>query len=133
MRCLAALVTASVLTGGLVGAAPVGASVGAKDKKFCTAVKKLPSAVDALPADTEGVDKKAAAKTATAIRTAARSAPRKVRKAMNTMADLYRRLADGDSITEVLSEDTIDFAKAAATFTVYFTKNCVDLPEVPEP
>lgn len=133
MRWLATLVTATVLTGGLIGAAPVGASVGTKDKKFCTAVKKLPSSVDALPAGTEGVDKKAAAKTAKSIRTAAKSAPRKVRKAMNTMADLYQRLANGDSITEVLSEDTIDFAKAAATFTVYFTKNCVDIPEVPQP
>jgi len=134
MRRFAAVAGAALLAVTAISSfASAGASVPVKDAKFCAAVAKLGEEIDALPADTEGIDEAAARKSAKAIRKAAKSAPKKVRKAMNVIAGTYDRLADGDSIADVIAEDAGDFAKASAIYGIYYAKNCIELPEVPEP
>lgn len=129
MRKVAMVIAAGLLTAS-VGwpAMPAGASAPAKDTKFCKANAKLADEIDALPADTNGIDKKAAAKTAKSIRAAAETAPPKVRKAMRTLASVYQRVADGDSITQIIADKAIAFAKAASTYGTYYVKNCVKVP-----
>jgi hypothetical protein len=125
---------AMVLAAGLLAAAvgwsamPAGASAPAKDTKFCKATSKLTDQIDALPANANGIDKKAAAKTAKTIKVAANSAPPKVKKAMLVFVRVYQRVAKGDALTSILADNGLDFAKAASTFGAYFVKNCVKTP-----
>ena len=129
MRKIAMLVAAGLLMASVGAAAlPAGASAPAKDSKFCSAAKKLPSETDALPANTKGIDKKAAIKTANKIDAAANLAPTKVKKALKTLAKVYRRVGKGDALTDIIADNGIDFAKAASTFGAYFVKNCLKTP-----
>jgi hypothetical protein len=130
MRKLGAMVATAGLAAGMVlAAAPAGASVPAKNTKFCKAISNQSENIDALPTSGTSINKKQAAVTAKALRKAAKSAPPKVKDALNTIADAYSRLADGDSIVDVLASDGLDYAKALGTFGKYYAKNCVDLPD----
>lgn len=132
MRKLAAMVAMVTLAAGTcLIAAPAGASVAAKNTKLCKALSDASDNIDVLPTSGTSINKKQAAATASALRKAARSAPPKVKDAINTLADAYKRLGNGDSIVEVLADDGLDYAKALGTFGKYYAKNCVNLPALP--
>jgi hypothetical protein len=134
MRKLAAVVTMVALTAGVgLVAAPAGASAPAKNTKFCKALSSASDNIDALPTSGTSVNKKQAAATAKAIRKAAKSAPPKIKSALNTLADAYQRLADGDSIIDVIASDGLDYAKALGTFGKYYAKNCTSLTDLTQP
>lgn len=132
MRKFAAVVTmATLAVGTALIAAPAGASVAAKNTKFCNTVKGVIDQIDVLPTAGTSIDRKEAASTAKALRKAAKSAPPKIKSAINKIANVYRDLGNGDSIIDVLTSSGLDALTASVTVGKYYAKNCTNLPSVP--
>jgi hypothetical protein len=116
-----AIVTLSVAVAAGLGvtAAPGGASVAGRNTRFCRAISAFSGSTDIT-----GVTSENAAKFAKALKNAGKVAPRKVRKAMNTLAGIYRRIADGDSPAKVLGESSSSLVSAVTTYGTYFVRQC---------
>jgi hypothetical protein len=125
MRTFRVLMLAALATGSLALMAPgASASAPASTASFCKAVAGISSDI--------GDDPSSGGNTATlasALRKAAKSAPSKVKGAVLTMAD-YFDAASGSSktspekIAAFLRKSGAKYAKAVATFTSYYAKNC---------
>jgi hypothetical protein len=120
-KVIAALVVASF---GLVVAAPAHAAVAERNAKFCKAVDRLGKEAQA-PLGSEEITAEQAAEVAKALRKASKKAPRRVKRSMRTMARAYERLADGDTMAEVVKDAGEEFAQGAAVFASYYLKQCV--------
>jgi hypothetical protein len=115
-------------------ASPGGASVAAKNKKFCTAVSKVSGSLN----DSSGsaLDQSNAAAAAKALKKAASSAPSKVKSAVKTMASTFQSIADAGSKIDAAKEaaslvTSSKYRNAVLTFVRYYTKNCVTIPSIP--
>ena len=86
VRIRGLLVVALALSTLVVLAAPAGAAVPAANKSFCKDVSKISSSTNTSSAS-DPTKAKALAKS---FKNAAKSAPAKVKSAMNTMADYYQ-------------------------------------------
>ena len=124
MRKIGTFVVATLVAGGLSVAVvtPAQATVAAKTSRFCRDVANFGSGASSLDPSTSNAD---AGKTASGLRKASKHAPRKLKKALKTMAGVYQRIADGDRFRTVISEDAGKFVKAIATFSTYYVKRCI--------
>lgn len=115
---LAALLAASALA---VVAAPASASVPAANTKFCTAAAKI--------GNTNGKPSKSQAKAAiTGFKNAAKTAPSKVKSAMNNIAKYLGLVANADNAADLAkaytSSDYKNYVKSIQTYITYYTQNC---------
>jgi hypothetical protein len=137
MRKLAVIVVAGMLGATVYIAAPAGASV--PSKSFCNSVESALSSVSSGSgsSDTSGLGD--LAKLATALRKASKSAPKKIKKAMRTMAKYYDALSNIDTDnpldgnTSDLTKTLAKFSAASTTFYTYVSETCgsLDLPNIP--
>ncbi len=127
MRSIRFFVVASLVAGGLSLAlvTPAQATATAKTSRFCRDVANLDSQTAGLDPSMTDAD---AGRTATSLRKASKHAPRKVKKALRTMAGVYQRIADGDGVQSVLAEDAGKFVSATAKFSTYYVKHCLAVP-----
>jgi basic membrane lipoprotein Med (substrate-binding protein (PBP1-ABC) superfamily) len=130
--CLMVAALAAVLL--VATASPGGASVAAKNKKFCKAVSKISSSVQNDSGN--GLDQSYAESAAKRLNKAANSAPSKVKSALKTMASSFQAIADADNKVDAAKAAASlatgsKYSKAVLTFVKYYTKNCVTLPSVP--
>jgi hypothetical protein len=113
-------------------ASPGGAAVAQKNTKFCKQVTKF-SHINASGGSVSD-DLKVAAADAKALKKVAKSAPGKVRSALNSMASFFAAVGSAgskiDAEKAALSHAS-DYSKAVSTFISYYTKNCVTIPTIP--
>jgi hypothetical protein len=122
MRKVAVVTLSVIIAAGLCwAAAPGGASVAEKNTRFCTAVSKLGGS-----GATAGgrLSRKNALADAKALRKASKSAPRKIKRAMNTLAGFYDSVAKGKSYRDVLANNAAAYSQAALTFGTYLAQQC---------
>ena len=109
-----------------------GAAVSAKNTKFCNQVQNF-SHVNASNSSVSD-DLKVAAADAKALRKAAKSAPSKVKSALNNMASFYAAVGSAGSKADAEKaalEHASSYTKAKSTFISYYTKNCITVPTIP--
>jgi len=125
MRRIGIFVVAALVAGGLSVAvvSSASASVAAKSSRFCRDIAKLNTQSLGAP----GSNPSDSGKLASGLRKASKHAPRKVKKALRTMAGVYQRIANGDSERSVVVEDGGKFSLAAQTFGAYFAKHCINI------
>jgi len=115
-------------------AAPGGASVDAKNTKFCNAVAKIGNNIQNNSGN--DLDQKIAKADAKALKKAANAAPGKVKSALNQMASVFSSIGNAGSKTDAakaaatLAADS-KYRKAVLTFVQYYTKNCFTIPSIP--
>jgi len=128
MRVVRVFAVAAVAALGLALVAPsTGASVPSKaNTKFCKAVSKISSDVANNATNTNRAEAKALANS---VRKAANSAPSSVKSAMQEMAKYYDKYAKAGNNPAALAADLARFGKAAATFSKYYNKNCLSVPD----
>jgi hypothetical protein len=130
--------TVGVVVAALVGilvlstASPGGAAVAQKNSKFCKQVTKFGriNASGSSVAD----DLKVAAADAKALKKAAKSAPGKVKSALNDMASFFAAVGSAGSkldAEKAAIAHASQYTKAVSTFISYYTKNCVTIPSIP--
>ena len=128
LRTLAVVVTMAALVVSAGTAVSAGASVAATgNPRICAA---LTSEQDLLSANGPS-SKEAAATSAKVFRSVAKVAPRKIKRALIVIAKSYERIADGDSVREVVTADAAKIVKAYSTFGRYYVKNCATVPSAP--
>jgi DNA-binding protein H-NS len=127
MRIVRLLSAVVIVALGLSLLAPgAGASAPTKtNTKFCKAVEKITSGVTSNSSNPDAAAAKSLAKT---TRKAAKTAPAKVQAAMQVMADYFQAIADAGSnrgkLVAAVAKNAQKYAKAAATYTSYYTSNC---------
>jgi hypothetical protein len=112
----------AVLALGLAGPAGAGVSSGT-NAKFCRTLQTL-SEETGLGPDTGTVDQQEAEITAKALRKAAKKAPKAVKKALKTLAVAYERIADGESLVDVINEDGTEIAAATTKYGIWYLEHC---------
>jgi hypothetical protein len=123
MRTVAILASLVVLVAGVGWASPpVGARTAEKSTRFCKAVDTFSGLTTTLA----GVQlkKKDAAALAGALRSAAKLAPSKVKRAMKRLATLYERIASAKNPGRVFSANAEALIGASTTFGTYYTQQC---------
>jgi hypothetical protein len=119
VRILLAAVLA--LTSLAVLAGPAGASTPAANSRFCAAVAKIGQG-NAQPSLKE------VGKTATAFKNAAKTAPSKVKSAMNNISKLLRGISGSnpsDLAKAYTSKDFIkNYSKSIGVYVKYYIANC---------
>jgi hypothetical protein len=131
MRALRLLLVSALACGALLAFAPSsGAAVPAvpSASKTCSVYNQLTK--DLANADTSSAKKFDAStfkKIGAAFKKAAKSAPPKVKTAMNTLASYYGTIGGSDNDAEAFAEISKNgekFSKAITTFTTYYATNC---------
>jgi hypothetical protein len=120
VRAFTFVVVAALATGGLALFAPEVDA--ASNTKFCKAVENISSA--------DPTKASAARNLAKATRKAAKFAPTKVKKALNTMAEYYDAVADAGNDPAKLADvsDLVEeYTKAFGVYTSYYVKTCVNV------
>lgn len=129
------LVVATLAIGLVGGMASVGsASVSADKKSFCKAALKIQ--VDAAEGEVPTVTEDVAASLEKQFRKVAKKAPTKALKnASNTIADWYGEIADGNSATDISTEEGEAYGEAAAKFYSYLGTKCLTeaIPDITLP
>jgi len=77
---------------------------------------------------------KVAAADAKALKKVAKSAPGKVKAALNSMASFFAAVGSSGSKADAEKaylEHASTYTKAVSTFISYYTKNCVTIPSIP--
>ena len=113
----------AALAAGTAGATTPAAS----NSKFCDAVSGISSDIGSGSDTSNRAAAKALAKS---IRKAGNSAPKNVKKAMNTMADYFEAVGKAGSNTAAAAaaaKKARAYAKAIGTFTTYYTQTCANL------
>jgi hypothetical protein len=125
MRTFRVLVLAALAAGSLALMAP-GASAtapAASTASFCKAVAGISKNLGDDPS--KGGEP---SKIASQLRKAAKSAPSKVKSALETMAGYFDAVSDAGSnpskVASTLQKNAAKYGKAVATFTSYYAKNC---------
>lgn len=119
------MLSAGVAAGFGFAAAPGGATVAAKNTRFCRAVSQFGSLSAGLTSGSLSPDE--AGTIAKALRKAGKTTPRKVRNAMNRLARIYDRVANGDTFAQVLRDDITALTEAGATFGMYYAQQCANV------
>jgi len=123
MRRVMRLLLAAALAGVTLLAFVAPARAGG-DSKFCRTLQSL-SAETGLGSDTGALDEQQAASTAKALRKAAKKAPKAVKKSLKTLAAAYERIADGESLVDVINEDGTEIAEASSRYGLYYLDHCL--------
>ncbi len=115
-------------------ASPGGASVTAKNTKFCSAVAKIGNSIQGSSGNR--LDQKVAKADAKALKKAANAAPGKVKSALNQMASVFAAVGSSSSATDAAKAEAAlaansKYRKAVLTFVSYYTKNCLTIPSIP--
>jgi hypothetical protein len=122
----AAVVIAMLSMTALVFVAP--AASAADTTKFCAAVAKLQTKLDNLNASNGKNFNSSQYKGAgSAFKTAAKSAPTKVKKAMNTIGSFLSSLGGGNAVDAgkaLASTNGKSYSKAIVTYSTYTATNC---------
>ena len=122
-RVLAALIAVSALG---VMAVPAGASVGAKNDKFCETLNTNQGGGISPEDDWEPGEFEYAAGLVRKL--AKTGVPGKLNKDLKKLAKLYERIADGESSNEVISGELAFVQKALKRLSKYFAANCAPPP-----
>jgi len=96
----------------------------AKNAKFCTTLENAANDVKDLSTSS---DKAELQTIANAFKQASKSAPGKVKSAMNTLSDFYgglSSLSKGD-VVKRLAAAGAKYAQAVTTFTKYYSQQCI--------
>jgi hypothetical protein len=125
MRTFRVLILAALATGSLALMAP-GASAtvpAASAASFCKAVSGISKNLSEDPSKGGNTGK-----IASQLRKAAKSAPSKVKSAVETMADYFDAVSDAGKnptkIASALQKAAAKYGKAIATFSSYYAQNC---------
>ena len=96
--------------------------------KFCTAAQKLQDKLDAVSSGSGKTFNASTYKTAgNAFKSAAKSAPAKVKKAMSRIGSFLSDLGSGDAVAAakaLASDNGKNYAKDIVTYTSYDAANC---------
>jgi hypothetical protein len=121
----AAIVIAMLGMTALVFVAP--AASAANTAKFCAANTKLQTKLDNLN-NGKTFDASAYKSAGSAFKTAAKNAPKKVKKAMGKIGSFLSALGGGDAVSaakELASSNGKSYGKAIVTWSTYVATNCV--------
>jgi hypothetical protein len=113
-------------------ASPGGAAVAEKNTKFCKQVQNFSKISASGNSVTDNL--KVAAADAKALKKVAKSAPGKVKSALNSMASFFAAVGSSGSKADAEKaylEHASTYSKAVSTFISYYTKNCVTIPSIP--
>jgi hypothetical protein len=127
VRAFRFVVVAALVAGGLSLLAPSAHAAVPTASQGCKTIDKLnkelqkvePSNGDFDPGSLQGI--------ATAFRKGARTAPKQLKSAMNTIATVYADIGNAGSRGEAaaqFAQHAKEYGKAITTFTTYYTKNC---------
>ncbi len=109
----------------LTTALPGGATVSAKNSKFCKAVANIGQDAANSPDSFTKDEAKAFAKS---VKKAVKKAPKKVGKALTAMSKYFTALADAGSNPDKVAAAARfakNYTKSVTTFISYYTKNCL--------
>ena len=132
MRTVVTIAVGAVLVVGLaLGSARAGASVHRANERFCEALRDVSSDIgQGNPDNPGGVSQESARTLVSSYRSAARFAPKKVKKAMKKLAKIYSKIANGGDAEIILTENAAPFVKASAVYAPYYAEQCVS-PTIP--
>jgi hypothetical protein len=128
MRALRLLLVGLIACGALVAFAPSSGAAVPAASKACNSYKKLQKDLDnADPTDAKGFDASAFKQVGAAFKKAAKSSPKKVKSALNTLGDYYNAIGGKGNYVEALQEigkNGQKFSKAIGTFSTYIATAC---------
>lgn len=130
MQRVTAAVVSTTVAVGLALAAPAAGSVfvGAQKPKFCRTLEKLSENVVITPPTESGqVDPEQAATSAKGLRKAAKTAPKSLRKALKTLAAFNERIAAGDALDDIITEQGAELSEASTRYGLYYAGKCLGL------
>ncbi|MET0921405.1 MAG: hypothetical protein ABWY77_09435 [Acidimicrobiia bacterium] len=128
MRALRLLLVSAMACGALLVFAPASGAAVPAASKVCSLSEDLQADLGNTNASTAAkLDSNTFKKTAAAFKKAAKSAPAKVKSAMNTLASYYSALGGSKDEAELLAamgKNGEKFSKATTTFITYIATNC---------
>jgi len=137
MRKVTKLLLVSTLSTGLVGGVLSVAPAYAKGSKakFCKAALTVGKDVT-NPGDATTITEENAAALEKSFKKLSKLAPSgKLKSATKTIASFYGRIADGDSVEDVSTDDGEAYAKASGVFATYLATKCIaeSIPDITLP
>jgi hypothetical protein len=118
---LAAVLAVAAL--GVVAGPATASTPKANSAKFCSDIQGLSSKLSNVNASDLTSSKSAFKQFAAKLKSAAKSAPGKVKSATNQLAGVYSALGGGD-ISALSKLSSTNFTKSLSTFTSYIATNC---------
>jgi intergrase/recombinase len=129
MRTFRVLVLAALAAGSLTVLAPAASASAPAVSKTCKSLDTLNKALDDVDVGSgKNIDLSQLDDVADAFHKAARTAPKKLKAALNTIGDVYGDMADSDNIgaaVQEFSKNAQKYSKAFRTFATYLTTNCI--------
>ena len=128
MRTFRVLVLAALAVGGLAVLAP-GASASAPSvSKACKSLNTLNKELDNVDVSSgKDFDLGQLNDIADAFHKAAKTAPKKLKSALNTIGDIYGKMGDADNVggaVAAFGQNAQKYSKAFRTFGTYLATNC---------
>ena len=128
MRTFRVLVLAALTVGGLALMAPGATATAPATSKTCTALNTLNKELQNInPSSSKKLNYKALGQTADAFHKAAKSAPRALKAAMNTIGDVFDDISSANSTNGALAaygKNAGKYIKALKTYGKYVTEKC---------
>ncbi len=129
MRTVRLLAVTTLIASGLVVLVPSARASAATTPKVCETFTRLNKELDSLdPTDKNGnFNREALQNAAATFRSAAKDAPKKVKSAMRTIANIYDDIGNENNVTGAVSafaKNAKKYSKAIATWSSYIVKNC---------
>jgi hypothetical protein len=122
------LVLVALAAGSVAVLAPAASASVPATSKTCAALNTLDKELQNInPGTSKKFDYKALGQTADAFHKAAKSAPRALKAAMNTIGDVFADISNADSASGALAEygrNAGKYIKALATYGKYVTEKC---------
>jgi len=128
MRALRLLLVSALACGALVTLASASGAAVPTASKACNSYKQLQKDLNnADPTDAKAFDASAFKQVGTAFKKAAKSSPKKVKSALNTLGDYYNAIGGKGNYVAALQEigkNGQKFSKAIGTFSTYIATAC---------
>jgi hypothetical protein len=121
------VVAAALVAGGLSLLAPGAHAAVSTASQGCKTINKLNKELQKVEPSNGDFDTKSLQGIASAFRKGARTAPKQLKSAMNTIATVFGDIGSAGSRGEAaaqFAEHAKEYGKAITTWTTYYTKNC---------
>ena len=129
MRSFRALVLTALAAAGLTVLAPVATASAPAVSKACKSLNTLQKELDKVdPSDASNFDFDQLNEIGDAFHKAAKSAPTKLKSALNTIGGIYSDMGDADNVAgavQAFGKSGQKYTKAFRTFSTYLTTNCL--------
>jgi hypothetical protein len=128
MRTIRVLVLAALAAGSLTVLAPAASASAPAVSKTCKSLNTLNKKLAKInPSDSKDLEFGALGDIGSAFHKAAKSAPPKLKSALNTIGDVYESMGDAGSVSGALAaygKNGQKYTKAFQTFGTYLATNC---------